>query len=230
MVSQNSGSRIEYTDDNSPLKNTCEIIYQRHRRRKLEKKYLNSVLFFISIVLSIGTILIISLVNYDEVFAVKNDRMDYLNTTHSLCDNITYGVIDLISTPIAAALLILYIILYKRRVFLRDKFKYRNIGLPMIVTNWRKWDKFYTSMVYGLMALNIFEIVLSTISTNGRANTDLKNVKDGNTSIVKLLFTITQVILVGISKKLVENIFKGWLIDFLTKIYKYLNLNLNLFY
>jgi len=199
MISQNGERRVEYNEDDSPLRYTSEIIYQRHRRRKLEKKYHTLILFFISILLSIGTIFIISLVNYDEVIAVKNDRMDYLNTTHSLCDNITYGVIDLISTPIAAALLVLYIILYKRRVFLRDKFKYRNIGLPMIVTIWNKWNKFYTSMVYGLIALNVFEIFLSTISTNGRANTDIASVNDGNTLIVKLLFTITQVILVGIS-------------------------------
>ena len=194
---------VKYFEEESHLKHTCEIIYQHHRRRKLEKKYLNLVLFLISIILSIGTILVISLVNYDEVFAVKNDRLDYLNATHSLCDNITYGVIDLISTPIAALILIFYIILYKRRVLLRNTFKYRNVGLPMIVTNWNKWNKFYTSMVYGLMALNIFEIVSSTISKSGRAYTDIKKVNDGNTSIVKLLFTIAQVILVGISKTFV---------------------------
>jgi hypothetical protein len=200
MITQNDGIGVKYFEEESHLKHTCDIIYQHHRRRKLEKKYLNLILFLISIVLSIGTILVISLVNYDEVFAVKNDRLDYLNTTHSLCDNITYGVIDLISTPLAALILIFYIILYKRRVLLRNKFKYRNVGLPMIVTNWNKWNKFYTSMVYGLMALNIFEIVSSTISKSGRAYLDIKKVNDGNTSIVKLLFTIAQVILVGISK------------------------------
>ena len=181
------------------LKNTCDIIYETHRRLKLEKKYLNLILFFISIVLAIGTSVIISLVNYDQVFATVNDRNDYLDRSYSACDNITYGVIDLISTPIAAALLLFYIIICKRRVFLRDKFKYNNIGLPMITTSWNKSNRFYTSVVYGLIALSIFEIVLSTLfSERNRANIDLKNTKDP-TGILKLFFRITQVILVGIS-------------------------------
>ena len=181
------------------LKNTCEIIYEHYRRRKLEKKYLNLILFFISILLTIGTILIISLVNYDESFAALNDRQAYLNSTHYACKKITYGVIDLISTPIALVLTVFYMVLYKRRVFLRNKFKYKNIGLPMIVTNWTKFSRFYTAMVYGLIALSIFEIVTSTFGSS-QADLDIKNVGD-KSGILKLMFRITQVILVGISKK-----------------------------
>ena len=186
-------------DERDHLIDTCDIIYEKHRRRKLEKKYLNLILFSISIVLALGTIIIISFVNYDQVFAAINDRSDYLDSTYSACDRTTYGVIDIISTPIAGALLILYAVLYKRRVFLRDKYKYNNIGLPMITTSWNKTNRFYTACVYGLVALSIYEIVLATLTGDKTAaSRDLKNTKDP-TGILKLLFRITQVILVGIS-------------------------------
>jgi hypothetical protein len=206
MIKQNGGNHFKIYAKDSHLKDTCDIIYQHHRRRKLEKKYLNLILFFISIVMSIGTILVISFVNYDEVFAARNDRIDYLNSTHQLCGEITYGVIDLISTPIALALLIFYIILYKRRVFLKDKFKYNNIGLPMIVTSTNKRARFYTAMVYGLIALNIFEIVLSTLDKKRKSDIDIKKINDP-TDIVKLLFRIAQVIFVGISMKIIKYFF-----------------------
>ena len=183
---------------NISLKNTCKIIYESHRRLKLEKKYFKSIKFFISILTSIGTVLIIYFVNYDEELAAKSQRIAYLDVTHSLCANISYGVIDLISTPVAASLLILYIILYKRRVFLREKYKYRNIGLPMITTIWNKSFRFDSAMVYGLIALNIVEIISSTL-INNQADNNISSAKDPS-GLLKLLFRIAQVILVGISK------------------------------
>lgn len=180
------------------LKNTCKIIYESHRRLTLVKNYFNLIIFSVSIVLSIGTILIISFVNFDEAFAAKNQRFAYLEATHSFCENISYGVIDLVSTPLAASLLIFYIVLYKRRVFLRGKCKYRNIGLPMIITIWNKSYRFNSAMVYGLIALNIVEIIASTINKS-QADIQISNVKDPS-GLLTLLFRIAQVILVGISK------------------------------
>ena len=181
------------------LKSTCEIIYERHRRKKLEQKYFSLIIFSISIILSIGTILCITFVNYDEAFAAKNQRTDYLESTHSSCEKISYGVIDLISTPVAIALVMFYVVLYKRRIFIRDKYKYKNIGLPMILTNWSKSTRFNSAMVYGLIALSIFEIILSTIG-NSQADIDIKNTNDPS-GLLKLLFRIAQVIFVGISRR-----------------------------
>jgi hypothetical protein len=190
-----------YHQDN--LKHTSDIIYEHYRRGKLRKKYFNFMIFFISILMSIGTILIISFVNYDEAFAAKNQRNDYLDSSHSSCENISYGVIDLISTPVAIALLIFYIVLYKRRVFLREKYKYKNIGLPMIISVWNKSFRFNTAMVYGLIALGIVEIIMSTLGKS-QADIDINEAKDP-TGILKLLFRISQVILVGISKLFFQN-------------------------
>ena len=192
------GTELEsfYRQDN--LMFTSDIIYEHYRRGKLRKTYFNFMIYFISILMSIGTILIISFVNYDVAFAARNQRNDYLDSTHSACEKISYGIIDLISTPVAIALLIFYIVLYKRRVFLREKYKYKNIGLPMILSVWKKSFRFNTAMVYGLIAFSIVEIIMSTIGNN-QADVDIKNANDPS-GILKLLFRIAQVILVGISK------------------------------
>ena len=183
-------------DQEDSLKETCEVIYERYRRNKLEKSYLKLIRFLLSLVLSIGTIVLISLVNYDVVNAVKTNQTKYLDSVQETCNKITYGVIDLISTPVSIALLIFYVIIYKRRVFLVKNFKYKNIGLPMITTIWNKSFRFNSAMVYGLMAQTVVEIIGSD-GTN-KADNDIRNVNDP-TGIVKLLFQIAQVILVGIS-------------------------------
>ena len=190
-----SKTALQFDQDDS-LKETCEVIYERYRRNKLEKNYLKLIRFLLSLVLSIGTIVLISLVNYDVVSAVKNNQTKYLDSVQETCNKITYGVIDLISTPVSIALLIFYVIIYKRRVFLVKNFKYKNIGLPMITTIWNKSFRFNSAMVYGLMAQTVVEIVGSD-GTN-KADNDITNVNDP-TGIVKLLFQIAQVILVGIS-------------------------------
>ena len=66
----------------------------------------------------------------------------------------------------------------------------------MITTIWNKSFRFNSAMVYGLMAQTVVEIVGSD-GTN-KADNDIRNVNDP-TGIVKLLFQIAQVILVGIS-------------------------------
>ncbi len=61
----------------------------------------------------------IGLLQYDEYFALMNYRIDYFNKTHGFCNVVDFNNIDIISTPIAGALILFYIILFKRRVFLR---------------------------------------------------------------------------------------------------------------
>ena len=75
-------------------------------------------------------------------YANINQRYDYINQSEAFCNIIQFSEIDVISTPISFLLIIMYILIYKRRVFLRNKFKYRNIGLPMIVSVWNKVNNF----------------------------------------------------------------------------------------
>jgi hypothetical protein len=192
-----------------PLGETSAIIYENYRRKRLETMPLNLGIFICSILLAICITLLIMFINYGQVDDVINVRTEILDKELESCNYIAYGVIDFVSTPIAVCAVILFILIYKRRVFLRDKFKYRNVGLPMIVTTWSKTNRFYTAVTYGLIAYNIYEIVLSVLKfdANGpsQADIDIRNLND-KSGIVKLLFRVTQVILVGISNMIDFNL------------------------
>ena len=70
----------------------------------------------------------------------------------------------------------------------------------MITTSWSKTNRFYTACTYGLIAYNIYVIVLSVLNSGeSKSDIDLKRTKDPS-GILKLLFRITQVLVVGIRK------------------------------
>jgi hypothetical protein len=119
-----------------------------------------------------------------------------VDRTRSLCESIQISSIDIISTPIAGALIIFYIVLYKRRVFLRHKFRYRNVGVPMIVSCWNKRDRFLASFTYGLIAFNIYNLFRSAFMPGARG-ASLIPFKDPS-GILPLMVKIAEVILIGI--------------------------------
>ena len=140
-----SMEKIDYYNskkEQEELIKTSEIIKNQYRFQKLEGKFRIKSIFLISCFLAISVIIIICMLQYDEYFAYINLRRSYINKTKAFCNLIEFSEIDVISTPISFLLIIIYILIYKRRVFLRNKFKYRNIGLPMIVSVWNKVNNF----------------------------------------------------------------------------------------
>jgi hypothetical protein len=127
---------------NEELIDTSRIITDHYRFKKLERKFKVKSIFFISCLLAISVVVIICVLQYGEYNANINQRYDYINQSEAFCNIIQFSEIDIISTPISFLLIILYILIYKRRVFLRNKFKYRNVGLPMIVSVWNKVNNF----------------------------------------------------------------------------------------
>lgn len=176
---------------------TCDVIYEKYRKKKLEGTSRSRVVFLISTFICLSAVTSIALFQYDEYFAYMNDRFDYINGTKSYCQKFGISNIDLISTPIAAFLILFYILLYKRRVFLRDKYKYRNIGVPMINSCWSKENRLFSSFVFGLIALNVFEIVKNSLAF--KSNVKLIPVKDP-TGLLGLLVKVIEMFLIGISK------------------------------
>jgi hypothetical protein len=125
-------------DKTDCLAYTSDIIYEKYRQKNLEGDLRIKLIFLISCLLSVGSIIVICMLQYDAYFAYINQRFDYIENMGVFCEGSKFYNIDLISTPIAAALLLLYIAIYRRRVFLIKKFKFRNIGVPMIVSCWNK--------------------------------------------------------------------------------------------
>ena len=145
---------------------TSHIIQEKYRQRRIEGVFRSKFVFLISMILSVAAIILVGILQYDEYFAYINQRYDYINATRNFCDRIDVSNIDVISTPIAAFLLIIFIIIYKRRVFLRNKFKYRNFGLPMIVSLWDKNSRLYSGLVFGLIAFTVFGVVRNSFLGN----------------------------------------------------------------
>lgn len=138
-----SVSPTDLTSNKTPDKFDClaytsDIIYEKYRQKNLEGDLRIKLIFLISCLLSVGSIIVICMLQYDAYFAYINQRFDYIENMAVFCEESKFYNIDLISTPIAAALLLLYIAIYRRRVFLVKKFKFRNIGVPMIVSCWNK--------------------------------------------------------------------------------------------
>ena len=175
---------------------TSDVIHHTYRRKRLEGNFRLWLVFLASILIGITGIAFIGILQYDEYFAFINDRSDYIINSKNFCTSTTKANIEYISTSIAGALLIFYVILYKRRIYLREKFKYRNIGLPMITSLWSKKDRFFYSLVFGLIAFNIFNMTKNYLQ--GNKNTDFKmNFKDPS-GIIPLLIKIATMLLIGI--------------------------------
>lgn len=117
---------------------TSKIVYEYHRRFKLEGKTRNTLIYFITTVLSLSSIAVILLFQFNFYTRfTKNERNNSNNVV--ICNRrLVILNIDLLSTCFSIFLLILYAIIYKRRNFLRNKFKCTNLGLPMVISCWKK--------------------------------------------------------------------------------------------
>ena len=182
---------------NDPRLHTSRVIYEKNRKRKLQGKVRSILVFSVSIILTLVTIALMGVLQYDDYFAFVNQRYDYLIQFKDYCDTINFGNVDVISTPIAGFLTIIYIVIYKRREFLVDKLRYRNIGLPMITSCWSKQYRFYSAIVYGVIAYNVFNVIKNLLIPNEH---QIKLPFEDPTGLLKLLIKIFEVIMIGISK------------------------------
>ena len=148
--------------------------------------------------LPIATIIITGVSIFLIVYFQINDLT--LNGGQGLCfENENY--INVFSIPIAGVLIIFYSILYKRRNFLRNKFKFKHIGLPMVISCWNKENRLFSSFIYGLIALNVFEILTNSIQN--KSNDSKIYSFDDPTGLMSLLIKIIEIILIGLSKLIV---------------------------
>lgn len=196
---------IELETDECRRNNDEEHISEARRRRHLNEKIRNKLTFTLSALLAIATIAVIAICQYNEYKAFIEDHFHYINSTKSFCNRFNDAQSTVITTPIAVNLLILYVLLYKRRIFRRDKYKYRNVGLPMIVSCWNKNDRLFPASTYGLIAFSVFNIVRysidgtneETMSTaSGEASSD--SLINDPTGLLALFFQVVRVFNIGV--------------------------------
>lgn len=177
---------------------TCEPIYELNRRRKLENnRVVARLIVALSIFLTFCVVLLISFLQYDEYLNFLRDRGESFKKQKLVCEIVNLAIVEIVSTPLAFLLVLMYILLFKRRVFLKDKFSYRNIGLPMIVSCWNKSDRLYSSFTYGLIAFNVFTIAKTSINHSRNLRHLLGDFNDPS-GIITLCLKLIQMFLIGI--------------------------------
>lgn len=179
--------------------NTSEPIYEAYRRRRLEGKTRTKLVIGLSSLLAVGVLFTIGILQYDEYFALINDRVQYVDKSRIFCNQMELAIIDVLSTPLAILLTFVYIILYKRRVLLRGKFRFRNFGLPMVVGCWNKTDRLFSSFTYGLIAFNVYNIVKNSLESKDNRPKILNymNIRDP-TGFLLVTVRIIEMFLVGV--------------------------------
>jgi hypothetical protein len=173
-----------------------DYLNELNHGRKIENKIRSKYVYLVCTLLSFATIAIISLFQYEDYKALIEDRYDYINSTKSFCGSMNIATIDLISTPIAIFLILFYMLLFKRRTLFCNTFKYKNVGLPMIVSCWNKSDRMFSAFTYGLIAFSVFGIVKYSINSQPGIDTIL--VVNDPSGFIKLLYQILQMFLIGV--------------------------------
>ena len=142
-------TKIELNDKQNDVE-ISDIIYDAYLYN-IVPPFRKLILLLVSIFLSAYFIFSIGEHQYEEYNNFINGNLANFNETDEVCNNLNYANINIVSTCSVIPLIILYILIFKRRVFLSKTFKYRNIGLPMIVSCWNKSDRLYTGLTYGIL-------------------------------------------------------------------------------
>lgn len=175
--------------------NRCDPIYEHYKNNHSKiKPYLLTI---IPLIITVASIILIIFLQYDNYNSFINGNF---TVDEDLNDGLCFekdNYINIISTPIAIFLIIFYLFLFKRRSFLINKYKYKNFGLPMIVSCWNKENRLFSSFIYGLIALNVFEILINTLQ--GKSNgPKIYNFKDPS-GLLSLFIKIVEITLIGFS-------------------------------
>ena len=169
---------------------TSDVIYEFYCHKKQVGVTCSRIIFCISIFMAIIGITLIGIIQYHEYYLVVVEGVSHntIEDSKKFCNDSTVGNIEYVTTSIATTLIFFYILLYKRRVAMRNKFEFRNIGLPMITSLWNKSDRFFHCFTYGLIAFNVFSVIISEAPINS---------KNDPTGILYILYQLVTVLVVG---------------------------------
>jgi hypothetical protein len=128
---------------------------------QMKKKYIykqreRNVMMCLSLILTVSLLIAIGLIQYDTYDSHVKKRTSYLEHGSTLCEYVNSNENDFIMTPIAAILLIIFVLLYERRSCCLNKCNWKHIGLPMIISLWNKTERAMTGLVYARIAFDIF--------------------------------------------------------------------------
>ena len=105
----------------------------------------------------------------EEAIASGNESDEYIIDRFDNCRVIEFGSFDIICHPLAFILMIFYAFLIKRRIFAPGCCR-KLPGLPSVISPFKKTKRFYSSVVYCVVAYDVFTIIESILSKTNSAD------------------------------------------------------------
>ena len=122
------------------------------------KKHEYLIILCLSILLTISLLITIVLIQYDTYDSHLKKRFSYLETGDTLCKYVDSSDTDVVMTPFAGFLLIVFTLFYKRRSCCLNRCKWKNIGLPIIIGVWTKKNRMLSALVFARIAFDVFRL------------------------------------------------------------------------
>jgi hypothetical protein len=126
--------------------------------RKNETRQQFIIIASFSIILLVICCTTLGIIQYQNYVELTNNITN--TESQETCAILDYGNFEIVLSTISLFIMIVYVVLHKRRSLLRNKFAMQNIGLPSIVSCWNKTDRFYTSIVYGRIAYEVYKVII----------------------------------------------------------------------
>jgi hypothetical protein len=137
---------------------------QISNKKNIYGQHENKIVLSLSIVLSVLILFSIGFIEYNdfnEFIPNENSTDPDFDPNSNFCKLIIK--FDVVTIPIAILIIIIFIILHKRRSFCFNSFNWKNVGLPMIISSWKKSDRLFSSFIYGMIAFRVFIIFQNLI-------------------------------------------------------------------
>ncbi len=202
----NLKNKIKTSYDSSTIYLVPSLVGTEIKKSKLNK-LTNLIIFFGTLTLFSVSIITLAVIKNEElkyfidIIDSTNNSMDEnatesFNDQKSICDIVDFSNFSIISHPLSFLLIILYMFLFWRRSCCL-KFCFGRPAPPMIISPFKKFNRFYSSVIYGLIAFDVFDIISSAIYKNSASDTIGKLVNDPS-GLFKLLIRLIEVFLAAL--------------------------------
>ena len=156
----------------------------------------------IVILIAIGLIQFEEYKSFHENFIKKNESFNSsFNLNPPICYIVDLNGFNLLTTPFASIIMIIFIVLHKRRSLCMNRCNWKNVGLPMSISLWSKKSRINSAIVYGQISFQVFQIFEQSISSlfGYQISVPGGTIVDP-TGLYNILLIVIKVIFVGIRK------------------------------
>lgn len=171
------------------LKDKNNRIYSFNSKTNIIKLVLILILF-------IASMITVALLQNDNFNLIIDENYDQIEAKASLCNIIDFSNFNIIQHPFGFILIIIYSFsFFRKSCCLKCCFK--RPALPLVTSPFKKYDRLKTSIVYGIMAYEVTDVIDNVIFKTSASDTYGTLVQDP-TGLFKFLMRLLEVLVVSI--------------------------------